>query len=277
MDYEKKYKEALEKARKLYTYPTTKPFISELQDLFPELKESKESEDEIVIAALKSGINGLLKKEYHLKGIGGISFDRIIAWLEKQDEQKHVDKVKPKFKVGDWVVYENRVGLIIRILKEHYIISFDGVEEQVSFTFNDRITKWTIKDAKNGDVLEFVDHEKVVVGIVSFVNEKTGKVDVSCLLEDNKFKIGNFYALDTINPHPATKEQRDALMKAMSDAGYTFDFEKKNLKKIEQKSTAWSDYDECMLTNLIDDSNCSIDSEYIPWFKSLKDRVQSKL
>ena len=41
MDYEKKYKEALEKARQLCAYPTTKPFISDLQDLFPELKESK--------------------------------------------------------------------------------------------------------------------------------------------------------------------------------------------------------------------------------------------
>ena len=55
------------------------------EEMFPELKES---EDEIVIAALKSGINGLLKKEYHLKGIGGISFDRINAWLEKKGEQK---------------------------------------------------------------------------------------------------------------------------------------------------------------------------------------------
>ena len=32
---------------------------------------------------------------------------------------------------------------------------------------------------------------------------------------------------------PATKEQRDTLEKAMTDAGYTFDFEKKELKKIE--------------------------------------------
>jgi hypothetical protein len=29
---------------------------------------------------------------------------------------------------------------------------------------------------------------------------------------------------------PAIKEQRDTLIKAMADAGYTFDFEKKELK-----------------------------------------------
>jgi hypothetical protein len=34
---------------------------------------------------------------------------------------------------------------------------------------------------------------------------------------------------------PATKEQRDTLIKAMTDAGYTFDFEKKELKKIEEE------------------------------------------
>ena len=31
--------------------------------------------------------------------------------------------------------------------------------------------------------------------------------------------------------HPATKEQRDALMKAMNDAGYEWDIEKQELKK----------------------------------------------
>lgn len=49
MDYEKKYKEALEKARQLCAYPTTNPFISDLQDLFPELAES---EDEYCINQL---------------------------------------------------------------------------------------------------------------------------------------------------------------------------------------------------------------------------------
>ena len=48
----------------------------------------------------------------------------------------------------------------------------------------------------------------------------------------------------------------------------------KNLKdRVQsQPKQEWSDYDECMLTNLIDDPNCSIDSEYVHWFKSLKDR-----
>ena len=34
-----RYDEALEKARKLCAYPTTKPFISDLQEIFPELNQ----------------------------------------------------------------------------------------------------------------------------------------------------------------------------------------------------------------------------------------------
>ena len=34
---------------------------------------------------------------------------------------------------------------------------------------------------------------------------------------------------------PATKEQRDTLFKAMADAGFTFDFDKKELKNIENE------------------------------------------
>jgi len=38
------------------------------------------------------------------------------------------------------------------------------------------------------------------------------------------------------NAIPSTKEQRDTLIKAMTDKGYVFDFEKKELRKIEQSN-----------------------------------------
>ena len=39
--------------------------------------------------------------------------------------------------------------------------------------------------------------------------------------------------------HPATKEQRNLLFQKIEEAGYMWDAEKKELKKIEQKSTEW--------------------------------------
>lgn len=63
------------------------------------------------------------------------------------------------------------------------------------------------------------------------------------------------------NVHPATKEQRDQLEKAMADAGYTFDFEKKELRKIEQKFAEWGEEDENRFNNLIFLVECSDENE----------------
>ena len=110
---------------------------------------------------------------------------------------------------------------------------------------------WTIQDAKDGDVLEFEDCRRLVVGIVSYINKSTGKV---CWLENNRFKSRNYYDLDTINPHPASREKRDALMKAMADAGYEWDSEKKELK---YKLTAFED----AIKDMMDDYRDAIDED----------------
>ena len=184
------------------------------------------------------------------------------------DSEHNTENKNAKFKVGDWVIgraTSNEPRQIAEITEEGYKSTYGG---WYGFSFEEDMHLWTIRDAKKGDILEFVDHGRLVVGIVSFVNERTGKVDVSCLLEDNKFKIGNFYALDTINPHPATKEQRDILMKAMADAGYTFDFEKKELKN--GQNTSWSREDEQNLKAALG----YIDDEYLR--RWLKDAIYNK-
>ena len=79
MDYEKKYKVTLERAREALNDGTiSSNTIAYLQNIFPELKESK---DEKIRKALirfhKSTID-----------IDGIKGDDILTWLEKQGEQK---------------------------------------------------------------------------------------------------------------------------------------------------------------------------------------------
>ena len=88
MDYEKKYKEALKKARQLCAYPTTKPFISDLQDIFPELTELEDEE-------IRKALIQLVKKagEGYENVSEGISIQKAIAWLEKQGEKdKFIEK-----------------------------------------------------------------------------------------------------------------------------------------------------------------------------------------
>lgn len=91
MNYEQKYKEALEKARQLCAYPTTKPFISDLKDLFPELSES---EDDKIREALIALVKCNEKSGYTL--LNNVSTSSMLAWLEKQDE--------PQVRTGiEWV------------------------------------------------------------------------------------------------------------------------------------------------------------------------------
>ena len=163
------------------------------------------------------------------------------ADYEWNAETKTLEKLeKSSFHEGDWVVFTTSESVYQVEKKENYEYTLRhifGGSLCLSFSDEKLIREWTIQDAKDGDVLEFEDHGRFVIGILSFVNKTTGKVDVSCLLECNKFKVGVFYNLDTVKPHPATKEQRDSLMKAMNDAGYEWDAEKKelNTKKINLK------------------------------------------
>ena len=101
------------------------------------------------------------------------------------------------------------------------------------------------------------------------------------------------------NAIPATKEQRDTLMKAMTDAGCTFDFKKKESKKKqlllsdvfdlelelektkEMNSTKWSEEDDynlqCCIAKAfydIQNGNVGRNNELISWLKSIKDRLQ---
>ena len=141
---------------------------------------------------------------------------------------------KSSFHEGDWVVYNNDICQIVKREEGcNKLVTVFGIEKELVNERNLSTTRlWTIQDAKVGDVLEFGDHGRLVIGILSGINKTTGKVDVSCLLEDNKFKLGVFYNLDTVSPHPAIKEQRDILMKAMNDAGYKWNTRTKTLEKL---------------------------------------------
>ena len=147
-------------------------------------------------------------------------------------EKSHTNKVGPKFKVGNWIIGKatnNEPRQISEITDQCYKSTYGG---QYGFSFEDELHLWTIKDAKDGDVLAVDDMIFIYKTILS------SHVVSYCRLIDNVFN--HFEYARTCcegNPyiHPATKEQRDILMKAMADAGYTFDFERKELKKIKDE------------------------------------------
>lgn len=169
--------------------------------------------------------------------------DYMLSLKERiEDMQKFADKIKPKFKVDDWIIdNKNRVGIIVRILDGHYIISFDGREVQIPFEWEGKLfRKWTIQDAKDGDVLVASDGS---LFILAKVKDNSAYYHFSLWKNGSKeISDGNHSLENAKGCHPATKEQRTELFLKMHEAGYEWDAEKKELKKIEDEEYNGEDY-----------------------------------
>ena len=188
------------------------------------------------------------KKGWPLSTYGIPTFEEASKTLKVDNANKVV--VEPKFKVGDWVV--DNCGYAWRIegiINQFYILEgIDGGESRPTIELaNKTFHLWTIEDAKDGDVL-FEDKISSLPSpfIVIFkTKDSVNTFSSHCFIGFD----GNFYEGEgehySENLHPATKEQRDTLEKAMADAGYTFDFEKKELKKIHLIDEGKAEMDYC--------------------------------
>ena len=159
-----------------------------------------------------------------------------------QKEQKPVDKVEPKFKVGNWIVYNDNLYHVGNIALQRYYecLRVDGTVHTFSLDIDSKSHLWTIQDAKDGDVLSFNDgHGNDSIELIKSVTGK--KIEFwFCLTNGNRYEVfdgvvpyTNFASREDATP--ATKEQRDLLFQKMKEAGYEWNAEKKELKKIEQK------------------------------------------
>ena len=241
----KAYDEAIERAKKIYGNGI-------IERIFPELKEC---DDERI---KKNCIHFLeLQKQHHA---ATFEIEECIDWLEKKcetypilsnssntgkNEQKSADKIEPRFEVGDWVVFITSESVYKVEKKENYEYTLRhilGGSLCLSFSNEKLIREWTIKDAKDGDVLSFYSEYKgnkmFQIGIVEKYVSKYGGCSNTFKIYfgvdwDNNLQIGKYMGCDDIRP--ATKEQRDSLMKAMNNAGYEWDADKKELKKEKAK------------------------------------------
>jgi hypothetical protein len=234
----KAYDKALESIKELYS-KGSRVVVSkeEFETIFHELKES---EDEDVRQAM---IN-FFKSERIKDGIAvlhfGVNIEKMIAWLEKQGEQKPADNTEQKFHEGEWIIYKNDICQIVKREEGcNKLVTVFGIEKELVNERNLSTARlWSIQDAKPGDVLACDSKYGQEIGIVKKYIGKYGGCDkcfeTYCFVDwDGIFRVGEY--MGSQNIHPATKEQRDTLMKAMVDAGYTFDFGKKELKKIEEE------------------------------------------
>ncbi len=225
MDYEKAYNEALETARKINNGDgvAAPADWTVCETIFPVLREDY---DDMIRGAIID----------HLKDN---NLTEWADWLEKQGGQKSVDKVEPKFHEGEWVIgraTENEPRQIAEITEEGYKTTYGG---WIGFSFEEDIRLWTIQDAKDGDVL--TDGDMFVIFKSNNHDPMTqhGCMFVYCSMMKNNSGWHEFwYESGGLNPTyylPATKEQRDLLFQKMREAGYEWDAEKKELKKIEDE------------------------------------------
>ena len=157
-------------------------------------------------------------------------------YLEVSDiypEQKDfAPKVEPKFKVGDWIVFNGLTLYINEVVKGYYrTISIGGTPNSYDWDIDNAARLWTIEEAKDGDVLVASDDSVFVFARV----DGYGCIHYIALANDGVLKINPqlTYAWESVRGvKPATKEQRDKLGKAMLKAGYNWDAEKKELIKL---------------------------------------------
>jgi signal peptidase I len=225
----KRYDEVVNKLRCLLAQGVD-PLITraDVQDFFPDFRES---EDERIIKAQLDYWRSVGGKEWH-----GVPVQETIAWLEKQVD-KPVDNLEPKFKVGDWIVFyehHNSVYQVERIDNyRYYLRHYLGGSLSVHFD-NEFIRAWTIQDAKDGDVL--VTNSNIIFMFKYLDEGGTIAFRVSYTKNSGVYFPKLKERLCDQDVYPATQEQRELLFYKMKDAGYEFDFEKKELKKIKQKT-----------------------------------------
>ena len=225
-----------------------------------ENNDSLTSEDEKIRKAIHIYLDWLDGRKNYMPR-GEYTIRDMLAWLKKQGEKpqgksaleaikeekvdnadkvepkdynsidphfgKPADKVEPKFKIGDFIVNDYCMGRIVEITNDAYLL-----DTGQGIPISCRSTRlWDVtKDAKDGDVL----YSPCLSLLWIFKSIDTVYCGCNLNYNDGAF-CGEGYIERPTDAIPATKEQRNTLMKAMTDAGWEFDFDKKELKKIENE------------------------------------------
>ena len=307
-----------------------------LETLIPELAyDNDERIRKDIIAYIKKA-NG---EPNNVLPSGSYCVLEMITWLEKQGTQKPTSDIKykvsasgslsivnekpfdyekatitqkdfapkqePKFKVGDWIITKDKnvhkdysVCKIVEIENNRYHLEngdYLGIDTLEQYDYY----LWTIQDAKDGDVL-ISQYGKPFIYNGNYNSFNIGAYcGITC---DDNFKVAEekCHWTDNVDIKPSTKEQRDLLFAKMKEAGYEWDAEKKELKKIDARENLtldgdlmqadcmmvepkqeWSEEDEEMAEDLI--KGCvsaekahhflHTPKEVSEWLKSIKDRI----
>jgi len=138
-------------------------------------------------------------------------------------------KVKPTFKVGDWVIITAETGeYTVEIIDISYFRSCHPMyitSEGRWFGNGTKARLWNINYAKDGDILYYDDEVFIYKNLDNSINY------YACW-DGKNIHLNSFYLLtleEIKTIKPATKEQRRELLKHLNNAGYIWVNERKEL------------------------------------------------
>ena len=148
-------------------------------------------------------------------------------------ETKTLEITRLNFKVGDWIIRNNKyTGIPVKVIEFNGYYSCELNGEVVNFTRNDvhnNFHLWTIDDAKDGDVLVDKDNNIGIFqkfeGIYWY-----SYIYLGCDGNLRGFNIGGSHKQTDV--HPATKEQRDLLFQKIKEKGYEWNDKTKILERL---------------------------------------------
>ena len=200
-------------------------------------------------------VDDLFWKQSNVKEAGISQHDKKTC-VENEKNVDKANKVEPKseFKVGDWIVHNssNTLYKIASFSSGYYsLIDINGIHLYPCLCPNEYFHLWTLSDVKNGDILYSPSHHLIWI----YKNNKEVYAGIN-MNYDSSLEIYTNFVIPS-DACPATKKQCGALLAKMHEAGYDFDFEKKELKKVDQKpaeTVKWSSQEEnciCQLESLV--------------------------
>lgn len=153
-----------------------------------------------------------------------------------------VEVQKSKFKAGDWVVDEHGYCFIINSIERgFYFTQLSGCCYQTPLDIDlvdNSYHAWTLEDAKDGDVLYYISDS----GIEYIVMNKGINIynNVDSYFRYNSIDgfaidIPSVLSAENDSITPATNAERAILFQKMHEAGYEWDADKKELKKIDNR------------------------------------------
>jgi hypothetical protein len=260
--------------------------------------------------------------------------ENVIVWFENQGKQKEIlcDKCKKEqpshscqditalgrcyidsmntankneqmFHEGDWITNGQLTCKVLSVTSKSYelhLYNDDNCHFEIDIqSVNKDYHLWTIKDAKEGDVLSYVtDEDDLWIMIYwSLYEPYEGHVHYHALLVNDNFSDKGTCCICINDLKPATKEQYDLLFSKMKEEGYVWDkVNKKLTKKIGdveriqydslncQKNIVlkWSEEDNKILVKIItalmgaNNVECADFNVMYNWLISIKERMEEQ-